>query len=44
MYKPESFFDNKTYKLLCDFEIKTDHLISGRRSDLAIVYKKNPVE
>ena len=31
---------NKTHKLLWDFEIKIDHLISTRRSDLVTVKKK----
>ena len=31
--------ENDTYKLLCDFNIQTDHLISTRRSDLIIINK-----
>ena len=28
------------HKILCDFEIQTDHLISARQPDLVIVIKK----
>ena len=31
---------NWTFKILCDFEIKTDHLISARRPDVVIINKK----
>ena len=31
---------NETHKLLWDFKIQTDNLISARRSDLVIVNKK----
>ena len=40
MHNPESVPNNETYKLLCDFEIQTDHLISARRPDLIIINKK----
>ena len=40
MHKPESVLENQTHKLLWDFEIKTDHLISTRRQDLIIIIKK----
>ena len=33
MYNPESILKNETYKVLWDFEIKTDHLISARQQD-----------
>ena len=33
MHKPESFLVNETHKILWDFEIQTDHLISVRRTD-----------
>ena len=36
----ESVLDHETYKLLCDFDIQTRHLISAIRSDLVIVNKK----
>ena len=36
----ESALENKTHKLLWDFEIQTDHLISARRPDLARGNKK----
>ena len=31
---------NELHKLLCDFEIQTDHLISARRPELVIIKKK----
>ena len=41
MNNPESVLENKSQKLLRDFEIQTDHLISDRQPDLVIVNKKN---
>ena len=32
--------ENETYKIIWDFEIQTDHLISVRRPDLIIMKKK----
>ena len=40
MHNPESFLENEIHKLLWDFEIQTDHLISARRQDLDTVKKK----
>ena len=40
MHNPESVQENETRKLHWDFEIQTDHLISTRRPDLTIIYKK----
>ena len=40
MHNPASVPENETHKLLWDFEIQTDHLISARRSDLLIINKK----
>ena len=34
MHKPESVLENETHKILWDFEIKADYLISTSRSDL----------
>ena len=34
MYNPGSIVQNKTHKILIDFDIQTDRLISARRSDL----------
>ena len=34
MHNPASVLENYTHKLLCDFDIQTDHLISARRPDL----------
>ena len=36
MYKPDSVLENKTHKILFDFEIGTDHLIPTRRLDRVI--------
>ena len=40
MYKLESVLENDKHKLLWDFNIQTDHLISTRRPDLIIITKK----
>ena len=40
MQKPKSVLENETHKILWDFEIKTDHLISARRLGQVIVKKK----
>ena len=40
MHNPESVLENETHKLLWDFEIKRDHLISARQPDLIIINKK----
>ena len=40
MYYPESAQENDTHKLLWDFDIQTDPLISARRPDLIIINKK----
>ena len=40
MRNPESVLENDTHKLLWDFEIETDHLISARRPDLMIVTQR----
>ena len=40
MYNSESVLENETHKLLWDFKIQTDHLISARRPDLIIINKK----
>ena len=39
MHNLESVQENESHKLLWDFEIQTDHLISTRRPDLVIVDK-----
>ena len=44
MHNQESVVENETYKLLSDFEIQTDHLISTRRPDLVIVNKERKTE
>ena len=40
MHNSESVPENETHKLLWDFEIRTDHLISAWRPDLIILNKK----
>ena len=37
MHNPESVPENETHKLLWDFDIQADHLISARRPDLIII-------
>ena len=39
-HKPESVLENKTHKILWDFEIQTDHQIPARRPDLVVINKK----
>ena len=40
MHNPAPVLENNTHKLLWDFDIHKDHLISARRSDLIIINKK----
>ena len=40
MHNPASVLENNTHKLLWDFNILTDHLITARRPDLIINKKK----
>ena len=40
MHNPAPILENDTHKLLWDFGIHTDHLISARRPDLIIINKK----
>ena len=40
MHNPASVLENNTHKLLWDFDIHTDHLISAKRPDLIIINKK----
>ena len=40
MHNPAPVRENKIHKLLWDFDIHTDHLISARRPDLIIINKK----
>ena len=40
MYSPVSVLENETHRLLWDFEIQTDRLISARRPDLIIINRK----
>ena len=37
VYNPTSVLENDTHKLLWDFDVQTDHLISARRPDLIII-------
>ena len=40
MHNPEVVLENNTHKLLWDFDIHTDHLISARGPNLIIINKK----
>ena len=40
MHNPAPVLENKSHKILWDFEIHTDHLISARRPDLIIINNK----
>ena len=40
MHKLEFVQENKSNKILWDFEIQTDHIITGRRPDLVVITKK----
>ena len=40
MHELESVLENKTPKILWDFEIQIDHLIPARSPDLPTIYKK----
>ena len=40
MHNPTPVLEYDTHKLLWDFDIQTDHLISPRRPDLIIINKK----
>ena len=40
MHNPEPVLENVSHKVLRDFDIQTDHLISARRPDLIIINKK----
>ena len=40
MHNPAPILENNTHKLLWDFDIHTDRLISARRPDLIIINKK----
>ena len=40
IHNTESALKDETHKILRDFEIQTDHLISATRPDLVIVNKK----
>ena len=40
MHNPKSALENEMHKILWDFDIQTDHLISARRPDLIIINEK----
>ena len=40
MHNPAPVLENNTHKLLWDFDVPMDHLISARRPDLIIIDKK----
>ena len=41
MHNTALALEDNTHKLLRDFDLDTDHLISARRPDLIIINKKN---
>ena len=43
MHNPAPVLENNTHKILWDFNIQMDHLISARRSDLIIINKKKRI-
>ena len=44
MYNTAPVLENDTHKLLWDFDVHTDNLISARRQDLIIINKKQKRE
>ena len=36
-HNPEPLLENETHKIIWDFEIQVDHLISAKQPDLVIV-------
>ena len=44
MHNEESVLENETHRLLSDFDIKTNHLISVRRLDLIIIITKRRLQ
>ena len=43
MHNLAPVIENNIHKLLWDFDIQTDHLISARRPDLIIINKKKKI-
>ena len=43
LHNPAPVLENDTHKLLCDFNIQTDHLILARRPDLIIINKNKRI-
>ena len=43
MHNPAPVLENDSHKLLWDFNIQTDHLISARRPDLIIINEKKTI-
>ena len=43
MHNPAPVLENDTHKLLWDFDIQSDHLISARTPDLIIINKKRKI-
>ena len=44
MHNLAAFLENDTNKLLWDFDLQTEHLISARRPDLIIINKKENLQ
>ena len=43
MHKPKSVQEDKTHKILCDFEIQADHFIAVRKPDFVLINKKKRI-
>ena len=43
MHKPKFVPENEMTKILCSFQIQTDHLILARRTDQVLINKKNRI-
>ena len=43
MHNPAPVLENDTHKLLWDFDMQMDHLISARRPDLIIINRKKRI-
>ena len=44
MHNPTSVLENETHKILWNFVIQTDYLISARRPDIIIIEKKENLQ
>ena len=44
MHNPESVLENEMQKVLWDFEVQADYIISARRPDLVIIKEREHSE